>query len=45
MGKKQKYSIDFKLQVVGKYEQGKYSYKRLLKQKVVQFLRREEVGA
>lgn len=29
---KQKYSIDFKLQVVGKYEQGKCGYKRLARE-------------
>ena len=29
MGDNQKYIIDFKLQVVGKYEQGKSGYKRL----------------
>lgn len=32
MGNNQKYSIDFKLQVVGKYEQGKCGYKRLARE-------------
>ena len=32
MGEKQKYSIDFKLQVVAKYEQGKCGYQRLAKE-------------
>ena len=32
MGKNQIYSIDFKLQVVGKYEQGKCGYKRLARE-------------
>lgn len=32
MGKEQKYSIDFKLQVVGKYEQGHCGYKRLARE-------------
>ena len=32
MGNMQKYSIDFKLQVVGKYEQGKCCYKRLARE-------------
>ena len=32
MGNMQKYSIDFKLQVVGKYEQGKCGYKRLARE-------------
>lgn len=32
MGKNQKYSIDLKLQVVGKYEQGKCGYKRLARE-------------
>ena len=32
MGKNQSYSIDFKLQVVGKYEQGKCGYKRLARE-------------
>ena len=32
MGKNQKYNIDFKLQVVGKYEQGKCGYKRLARE-------------
>ena len=32
MGKNQIYNIDFKLQVVGKYEQGKCGYKRLARE-------------
>ena len=32
MGKNQKYGIDFKLQVIGKYEQGKCGYKRLARE-------------
>lgn len=32
MGKNQKYSIDFKLEVIGKYEQGKCGYKRLARE-------------
>ena len=32
MGNNQKYSIDLKLQVVGKYEQGKCGYKRLARE-------------
>ena len=32
MGKSQKYNIDFKLQVVRKYEQGKCGYKRLARE-------------
>lgn len=32
MGENQNYSIDFKLQVVGKYEQGKCGYKRLARE-------------
>ena len=32
MGKNQKYGIDLKLQVVGKYEQGKCGYKRLARE-------------
>ena len=32
MGKNQKYDIDFKLQVVGTYEQGKCGYKRLARE-------------
>lgn len=32
MENNQKYSIDFKLQVAGKYEQGKCGYKRLARE-------------
>ena len=32
MGENQNYSIDFKLQAVGKHEQGKCGYKRLARE-------------